>query len=230
MKKPSLSLFVAILSILVLANVAIALGGKPPAKEEPKYKLEILKMEVITAPSPSYEVKKLSSKKVLIIIAPKNFQDQEFSKPKGLLEAKGVKITIASSTTNTAIGVYGTKVKPDISIKDAKAADYDAILFVGGPGATLYAEDPLALALATQAKKQDKIIGAICIAPVILAKAGVLEGVEATGSPSGKKDLKDAGAIYTGESVEVDGKIITGKGPAAAEEFGKAIIQSLQRE
>ena len=55
MKKLSLSLFVTTLSILILANVVFALGGKPPPKEEPKYKLEILKMELVTAPAQAKE-------------------------------------------------------------------------------------------------------------------------------------------------------------------------------
>lgn len=211
-------------------SFAYALGGKPPEKEEPEYKLEILKMEVITAPSLTYETKKLSSKKILMIIAPKDFQDQEFSKPKQMLEAEGAKIVVASSTLKTATGIHGMKVKPDLTLKEAKATDYDAVIFVGGSGATIYADDPQALSLAIEAQKHGKIVGAICVAPVILAKAGVLEGKKATVSVFGKNDLMKAKATYTGKNVEVDGKIVTGKGPAAAEEFGKAILEALQKE
>ena len=209
---------------------AWAMGGKPPVKEEPKYKVEILKMEVVTSPTPTYQTADLSSKKVLLVIAPKDFHDQEFSKPKEMLEAQGVKITVASSTTNTATGMYGKKVKPDVALKDAKATDYDAVVFIGGNGAAVYADDPQALSLAIEAQKHGKIIGAICIAPVILAKAGVLEGKKATVSPYGTGDLKKAGATCTGKNVETDGKIVTGKGPAAAESFGEALLQALQKE
>lgn len=222
-----------IIWLLVMGHwsLAIALGGKPPEKEEePKYKLEILKMEVITAPSLSYEVKALSSKKVLIIIAPKDFQDQEFSKPKQILEAEGAKIVVASSTAKTATGIYGMKVKPDITLKEAKATDYDAVIFVGGSGATDYADDPQALSLAIEAQKHDKILGAICVAPVILAKAGILEGKKATVSIFGKNELTRAKAIYSGKDIEIDGKIITGKGPAEAEAFGKTIVEALKRQ
>ena len=203
------------------------MGGKPPAKEEPKYKLEILKMEIVPAFSVSPEA--LSSKKVLMIIASKDFQDQEFSKPKALLEAKGVKITIASTTLKEAIGMYGSKAKPDILIENAKAADYDAVVFIGGNGALGLANDPQALSLAIEAKKNDKVIGAICVAPMILAKAGILEGKKAAVSPYGKSDLKKAGAVITGKSVEIDGKIVTGSGPAASEKFGEAILEQLSK-
>lgn len=199
-----------------------AMGGKP-AKQESKYKLEILKMEVVPLPAAPFP------KKVLMVIAPRDFQDEEFSKPKELLEAKGVEVKVASLTRETAIGMYGTKVTPDISMKNAKATDYDAIVFVGGNGAAALADDPQALALAIEAKKHDKIIGAICIAPVILAKAGILEGKKATVSASGKNELINAGATYTGKGVEVDGKVVTGSGPASAEEFGQAILRVLEK-
>jgi len=210
---------------LLFSSVAWAMGGKPPAKVEPKYKLEILKMEIVPAVPSSPEG--LSSKKVLMILAPKDFQDQEFSKPKDLLEAKGVKVTIASTTLKEAIGMYGSKVKPDILIKDAKAADYDAVVFIGGNGALALVDNPQALSLAIEAKKYNKVIGAICVAPMILAKAGVLEGKKSAVSSYGKSVLKKRGAVCTGKSVEIDGKIVTGSGPGAAEEFGEALIKTL---
>lgn len=169
----------------------------------------------------------LSSKKVLMVIAPRDFQDQEFLKPKTILEKKGVKIIIASTSLNPATGMQGLKVKPDRLIKQVKAADYAAIIFVGGNGALALADDPSALSLAKEAWSNKKIVGAICIAPVILAKAGILEGKRATVSPSGAADLKKAKAFCTGKKVEVDGNLITGNGPGAAEEFGNTILRHL---
>jgi protease I len=222
---------------LVLSAAVHAMGGPPPEKEEePKYNVKILKMEVITSPTPTPEVKiktrakDLSTRKVLMVIAPRDFHDEELSTPKELFELKGVKVTVAAATSEAASGMYGAEIRPDIQLKDARAGDYDAIVFIGGNGADVYFNDADALGLAIEAQKQDKVVGAICIAPVILAKAGILEGKKATVSPFSAKDLKDAGATYTGENVQVDGKIITGKGPGAAEEFGRAILGALQKE
>ncbi|MEK7136703.1 MAG: DJ-1/PfpI family protein, partial [Patescibacteria group bacterium] len=78
------------------------------------------------------------------------------------------------------------------------------------------------------------MLGAICIAPTILARAGVLRGKKATvwdpstGSgqvalPTPSQVLRECGAQYTGEAVTVDGKIVTANGPAAAEEFGRRL-------
>jgi protease I len=206
--------------LVIAALPAWSLGGQAP---KPNYKLEVLKMEVIPASSD------LSAKKVLLVIAPRDFHDQEFSQPKAILEAKGAKVTVASSK-QTSTGMFGAKVKADILLKDAKAADYDAVVFIGGNGAEVYVNDPRALSLAIEAQKNDKIIGAICIAPMILAKAGVLEGKKATVSPYGKKSLVKSGAILSSKAVEIDGKIVTGSGPRSAEEFGQALLKLLENQ
>ena len=169
----------------------------------------------------------LSSKKVLMIIASKDFHDQEFIKPKKILEKNGIKITIASTSLRVATGMYELRVKPDLLIKQAKADNYDAIIFVGGIGASALADDPSALSLVREAQRNNKIIGALCIAPVILAKAGILEGKKAAVSPYGINDLKKAKAFCSGKKVEIDGNIITGGDPGAAEDFGNAIIKAL---
>jgi len=214
--------------VLGIWSFALAMGGSPPASPEAKskYKLEVLKMELV--PASSISELKLSGKKVLMVIAPKNFQDKEFSIPKGIFEKAGVKVTVASLSTDTATGMYGLKVKPDISIKNAKASDYDAIVFIGGSGATVYKFDPYAHSLAIEAKKNDRLVSAICLGPVILAKAGILEGKKVTGSPAGFHLLLEGKAkVHKEKNVVVDGKIITGSGPEAAEEFGKAVLNNL---
>jgi len=84
--------WIGLLSILLISNVVFAMGGSPPASPEAKsskYKLEVLKMELV--PASSVSELKVSGKKVLMVIAPKNFQDKEFSIPKGMLEKAGVK-------------------------------------------------------------------------------------------------------------------------------------------
>lgn len=221
-------LAILLIGILLLSIPVQAMGGPAPEKKEkPKYKLEVLKMEIIPATLATSKAKTLSNKKILMVIAPKNFHDGEFAKPKAKFEAQGIKVTVASSTDKPAVGMYGKKVKPDINIKDAKAADYDAVVFVGGSGSTVYKNDLNALSLIIEAKKNKIIIGAICLAPVILAKADVVDGKKTTVSPYGKHLMRKAGATCTGNKVEVDGLIITGSGPDASEEFAEAIIQKL---
>lgn len=168
-------------------------------------------------------------KKVVMIIAQNGFRDEEFLQPKEILEREAVEIKVASTTLDFALGMLGVKVKPDILVSDINVRDFDAIVFVGGMGASQYWDDPVAWKLAQDAINADRIVAAICIAPVTLAKAGILKGKRATVWSSEAGELQAAGANYTGRMVERDGNIITGSGPSAAREFGEEILRALNR-
>lgn len=171
----------------------------------------------------------LQSKKIAMIIAFREFQDEEYFIPKQILEQSGIEIDTVSSSLGEAIGKLGGEAKVNVLIKDLKVADYDAVLFIGGPGAQKYIDDENCHQIAREIVETDKVLGAICIAPIILAKAGVLERKKATvwSSPMDKlgvKILRESGAVYQSEPVVIDGKIITADGPMAAKEFAEIII------
>lgn len=168
------------------------------------------------------------NKNILMIIASQNFRDEELLKPRELFEKRGFKVTIASSSLNTATGMLGAKITPNLLINKVNVKDYDAVVFVGGTGATEYFNNPVALKIAQETIKQNKVLAAICIAPRILAEAGVLQNRKATVWTSEASALKRKGAIYTGEDVTVDGKIVTASGPHAAEAFATAILKLLK--
>jgi protease I len=123
--------------------------------------------------------------------------------------------------------MLGAQVQPTLLLANVQAADYDAVVFIGGTGAQQYFHDPVAHALAQETAKQGKLVAAICIAPATLANAGLLKGKKATCWKSEAETLKKGGATYTGQPVEADGKIITGSGPQAAKEFGLALAKAL---
>lgn len=170
----------------------------------------------------------LSGKKVLMVIAPENFRDEELFFPKEILENAGVVVTIASKNVLVAKGMLGATINVDKDLSEIKIDDYDAVVFVGGIGADIYFSDPTALSLVKSAFEVNKVVGAICIAPSILANSGILMNKKATAFPSEAENLKNKGAEYTGEHVTVDGKIVTAKGPEAAREFGEAIKKLLK--
>lgn len=171
----------------------------------------------------------LSGKRVLMVIAPENFRDEEFAEPKSVFEGIGMEVVVASRGVAEALGSLGAKVAVDKDISEVAAGDFDAVVFVGGAGAVVYFGAPEAHKLAREAFEQGKVLGAICIAPSILANAGVLEGKRATVFASEAGNLREKGAVYTGGPVTVDGKIVTANGPAAACEFGQAIVGVLGR-
>lgn len=170
----------------------------------------------------------VSGKKVLMIIAPKNFRDEEFLEPKGVLEKAGADVTVASKGTETATGMLGAKVNIDIDISEVNVSDYDAVVFIGGTGSAVYFNDSTAQSIAKKAYSEGKIVAAICIAPSILANAGLLEGRNATSWPSEQQNIEANGGSYTSDLVTQDGRIITAKGPQAASQFGKRIVEALK--
>lgn len=169
----------------------------------------------------------LSGKKVVMIIAPQNFRDEELLQPKDILTEKGAQVKIASASLEAAVGMLGAEVKPDMLVSEIKPEDWDVIILVGGAGASHYWDDLSIHSMLNEAVKQNKIVGAICFAPVTLANAGILSGKKATVFASETKKLADKGAECTGKDVERDGNIITASGPQAAKEFGNAIASAL---
>lgn len=170
----------------------------------------------------------LTGKKIVLIIASSNFRDEEYFEPKKILTDAGAHITTASSSLDEATGMLGQKAKPDVLLNNVKADDYDAVIFIGGSGSEEYWENKVAHALAQDTVKKGKILGAIYIAPVTLAKAGVLKGKKATAFSSAVDKIKSEGAVFSGNNVEIDGKIITADGPSSAKSFGEGIKKLLQ--
>jgi len=166
-------------------------------------------------------------KRVVMIIAQNDFRDEELLQPKEILEKNGIDVKVASRSLGEAGGMLGAKVKPDILVNTINVKDFDALVFVGGIGASQYWDDPVAHNLVKNAISANKVVGAICIAPVTLAKAGVLAGKRATVWPSEAGQLKAYKANYTGQDVEKDGNIITASGPAVAKEFGAELVKAL---
>jgi len=173
------------------------------------------------------ELPKIAGKKVLMVIASNNFRDEELFEPKKLIEDAGGKVVVASSSLRTAKGMLGGTFKPEVLLKDVKAEDYDAVVFVGGAGASEYWTDPAAHSLAKSAAAKGKPVCAICIAPVTLANAGLLQGKKATVWSSEAAKIRAKGARYTGAAVEVDGNFITASGPDSSAQFGRAIVRAL---
>jgi len=169
----------------------------------------------------------LSGKTVLAIIPPTDFNDMEFSAVVDGLRSRGATVMVGCSRSGGAVGMYGKSVGPDVLLSDVRVSDYDCIVFIGGAGATVYFDDPLAHSIASEAAAAGKVVAAICVSPVTLARAGVLQGRRATVFPDYAAELENAGAMYTGEDVTVDGRIITANGPGAAEKFMWKIAEAL---
>src|SRR3990172_2902151 len=121
--------------------------------------------------------------KVLYLIAPQNFRDEEYLIPKGILEEAGHKVVTASLTAEIARGMRGAKVKPDLAIRDANVEDYGLLVVAGGSGSPKLADYPEVLQLLRKFRARGKPLASICLAGYVLARSGVLKGRTATVFP-----------------------------------------------
>ncbi len=169
-----------------------------------------------------------NSKSVLIILAHHNFRDEEFTAVKQKLESVGAKITLVSTVKNGASGNQGNKIDPDFLIDELQPDQYDAVVFIGGTGASQYWHDAKAHEIAITAANNEKVVAAFSHATVTLAVAGLLTGKQVTGHVSIYEKLVVHGAKYTGKKLEQDGNIITGSGPNAAKEFAEALANAIK--
>ncbi|MDD4428952.1 MAG: DJ-1/PfpI family protein [Paludibacter sp.] len=164
---------------------------------------------------------------IVMVIAHSMFRDEELFDTKAELERNGHHVTLASSIIGICDGSRGGTAVAEILVEDINLSEVDALVFIGGPGASEYFENKIIHKLAREIVESDKLLAAICIAPVLLAKADLLDGKKATVFSSGAKVIEENGALYTGDAVTVDGKIVTGNGPKSAVAFAKKIAEIL---
>lgn len=167
---------------------------------------------------------------VLFVVAQKNFRDEELFHTREELEKAGCNCIVASLKKGEAAGYFG-KTVVDVSLEEVQVRVFDAIVFVGGSGVRELKldENAAVLSLAREFASAGKLVCAICIAPRILARAGVIAGKKAAFFPDAEteKILKQAKAVPSLDSVVVDGKIVTANGPQAARKFGQTIAALL---
>lgn len=167
---------------------------------------------------------------ILMVIAQHRFRDEEFEHPKTVFKQNGFSVTVAAPELKEATGMKGATVTPGISIADAATHQYDAVVVVGGGGARedLWNNRTLFNILNVH-HAAGKPVAAICIAPVVLARAGLLKGVSATvfKEPETLAEFAKYGALLEEKDVVVSGRIVTANGPAAARAFGHAVAALL---
>lgn len=172
----------------------------------------------------------IKPRSVLMIIAPRDFRDEEFKAPYEYLTSLGHKVVVASTDTTVATGLLDMKVKPDLKIDSVDTLAFDALILVGGSGSVIYWDNQTVHQLVKHFARPPKLLAAICLAPVTLARAGVLNGKAAAvfKQPATIEELKKGGATYVDKDVVISGNIITASGPQASEKFAKAIAKALE--
>ena len=166
-------------------------------------------------------------KKAVIFLAT-GFEETEAVGTIDVLRRGGIDVMISSVTgSKTVTGAHGISIKSDVLFNEMEYKEIDAFVLPGGmPGSSnLNAYIPLKELLISK-YKEEKIIAAICAAPLVLGGLGLLKGRSVTCYPGFESKL--IGATPSGGPVEVDGNIITGKGPGLVFHFGLAIVKALK--
>ncbi|WP_071147241.1 DJ-1 family glyoxalase III [Bacteroides ihuae] len=155
------------------------------------------------------------------------FEEIEALTTVDVLRRANLKVEMVSiMSEDVTTGAHGIAVTCDLLFEECDFSDAIMLLLPGGmPGAASLSKHKGLCELLLDYNSQNKSIAAICAAPMVLGKLGILKGRKATCYPGYEQDLQGAEFVY--EQVVKDANIITGNGPGAAMVFSLAIVESL---
>lgn len=166
---------------------------------------------------------------VYILLAP-GFEEAEALVPADLLRRANIETALVTITGEPVPGAHGVTVTADISLEGVDLSKADMVVLPGGgPGYKNLGADPRVERLVKEAAERELWVAAICAAPTLLARARLLApGVRAVCYPSMEGELIEAGAVPAmDQPVVIQGRLVTGRGPGAAFDFGLALVGEL---
>jgi 4-methyl-5(b-hydroxyethyl)-thiazole monophosphate biosynthesis len=167
--------------------------------------------------------------KILVPLA-EGYEEIEAVSVIDILRHADVEVVTAGLKAGPVAGSHWIKVIPDTSLDEVDFRDFDGLVLPGGaPGFVNLGNDERILRMAREMDRAGKYVAAICAAPSVLIKAGVLQGRRATVSPSGKAQV-EACAEFCEDRVVVDRNLITSRSPGTAMEFALKLVEVLAGE
>lgn len=169
----------------------------------------------------------------ILIVATDGFEEWELFGPREILQKRGAEVVLASPKRDpiqaTVHDDPGRTIRPDLTVDEALADDFDALILPGGVrNPDQLRTNVRVIQLIKDFAEQGKPIGAICHGPWLLVEADLLRGRTATSWPSIRTDLRNAGANVVDEPAVTDGKIVTSRNPQDVEEFTNALIDLIE--
>ena len=163
-------------------------------------------------------------KKVAVLLA-EGFEEIEALTVVDIVRRAGITCDMVSIYKIDVTGAHGIVVKADKCIND-DLREYDLLVLPGGmPGARNLQNNQNVIDMVRYFNENNKIIGAICAAPIVLAKADIIKNKNITSYPGFDEELK--GCIYKEDHIVVDGNIVTSRGPATAMAFSYKLLEML---
>ncbi|NCC29886.1 MAG: DJ-1/PfpI family protein [Gammaproteobacteria bacterium] len=145
-----------------------------------------------------------------------------------LLRRAGIDVVTAGLDNRPVTASRGTLLIADTRLEDVLERPFDMIVLPGGlPGADHLAEDPRIIALLRGQHAEGRFVAAICAAPKVLARAGLLDGRSATAYPGAVDPVTFPRVDFTDAAVVVDGTLVTSRGPGTAMDFALQLIELL---
>ena len=169
----------------------------------------------------------------ILIVATDGFEEWELFGPREILQKRGAEVVLASPRLDpiqaTVHDDPGKTIRPDLTVGEANADDFDALVLPGGVrNPDSLRTHPKVIQLIKDFAAQGKPVAAICHGPWLLVEADLLRGRTATSWPSIRTDLRNAGANVVDEAVAVDENIITSRKPDDVEPFTNAVIDLVE--
>lgn len=143
-----------------------------------------------------------------------------------VLRRGGVDVVTVGLDSAIVTGSHGITVMADQILEHINSEQFDLIVLPGGPGTYKLKEDGRIAEILKQQVAADKLVAAVCAAPVVLSAAGLLKGKRVTSFPSVQKDLEVA--EYLTFPVVVDGKLVTSRGPGTVMAFALKLVELMQ--
>jgi protease I len=174
--------------------------------------------------------KRLTGKNVILVVPRTQFREEEVFEPQRILEREGAIVTIASTVAGPCRGMREGFIEAARALSEVRPDEFDGIVIAGGSSVPeFFWKDKTLTELVTKMSEAGKVVGAISLSTVVLAKAKLLEGRNATVYylPEAIEELKTAGARYVKDKLIVDGKLIMAEGPAEARSFSNALVAAL---
>jgi protein deglycase len=167
--------------------------------------------------------------KVLMPLA-EGFEEIEALTVVDILRRAEIDVVMAGQKDGLVEGAHKIVVKPDASLGKISIRDFDGVVLPGGfPGFVNLGKDERVLDMVREMDKSGRYVAAICAAPSVLVKAGVLQGRKATVNPAGKAEVSGC-ANYCEDRVVVDKNLITSQSPGTAMEFALKLVEVLAGE
>ena len=177
----------------------------------------------------------LDAKRIAVLMTD-GFEQVEFTGPRDFLQEHGAVITIVSPKAKgkQVVGMHhkdvGDSFDIDLTVAEAQARDYDALLLPGGvANPDELRIDPVSVAFVKEFADAGKPIAAICHGPWTLIDAQAVSGKQMTSWPSLQADLRNAGAVWRDEEVVVDGNLVTSRKPDDIPAFNQAFLALLMK-